>query len=236
MKSGKTGWLSGIVLVAITSAAGAALAADRGHYGFTVFGSYEAMHRDRDFESKISLEQISGQRGTWGLGALAGMAGEALLADGRILVSPGTSPQGQTRVANLGEGSAMFGMAQVRRWKSVRTERVLDGAGLRARILAEREKQGFGNDTPFPFLVRGRFVNLGWHVINGPPPAPMRQFTESDASGQLIGLYSGAEFEGKITARGNRFHIHFLNRKKTRSGHVDAITVPAGSQILIPRD
>ena len=103
------------------------------------------------------------------------------------------------------------------------------------------------------FRVEGRFPHLLWHVVTGEPGpgggqaghgghggghanqrSDLRLFRQPGASGQLIGVYSGAALEGVVSHPGERFHLHFADRDASVSGHVDRYSVAAGAVLKLP--
>jgi alpha-acetolactate decarboxylase len=58
----------------------------------------------------------------------------------------------------------------------------------------------------------------------------MRLFRQPGASGQLIGVYSGAALEGVVSHPGKRFHLHFADPGATVSGHVDRYSARRGAE------
>jgi alpha-acetolactate decarboxylase len=62
----------------------------------------------------------------------------------------------------------------------------------------------------------------------------MRLFHQPGASGQFIGVYSGAALEGAVSHPGERFHLHFADPDATVSGHVDRYSVAAGAVLKLP--
>jgi alpha-acetolactate decarboxylase len=62
----------------------------------------------------------------------------------------------------------------------------------------------------------------------------MRLFRQPGASGQLIGVYSGAALEGVVSHPGERLHVHFADPGVTVSGHVDRYSVAAGAVLKMP--
>ena len=62
----------------------------------------------------------------------------------------------------------------------------------------------------------------------------MRLFRQPGASGQLIGVYSGAALEGVVSHPGKRFHLHFADPGAIVSGHVDRYSVAPGVVLKLP--
>jgi Alpha-acetolactate decarboxylase len=62
----------------------------------------------------------------------------------------------------------------------------------------------------------------------------MNFYHEAGASGEIIGVYTGAGLEGVASHPGERLHLHFVSADGTRSGHVDKVMFSAGSTLLLP--
>ena len=61
---------------------------------FVHYGDFKHMSHTGDTEGQVSLSKHSNAPGTWGVGALAGLKGEIIQVDGKILVSLGQDPKG----------------------------------------------------------------------------------------------------------------------------------------------
>lgn len=64
--------------------------------------------------------------------------------------------------------------------------------------------------------------------------AGLRLFRQPGASGQLVGVYSGAALEGVVSHPGERLHLHYVDKASRVSGHVDVVSVAAGSVLWLP--
>lgn len=59
-------------------------------------------------------------------------------------------------------------------------------------------------------------------------------FHAPGATGQLVGVYSGAGLEGVVSHAGERFHLHYVDSGATVTGHVDRYSVAAGAVLKLP--
>ncbi|MCU0943337.1 MAG: acetolactate decarboxylase, partial [Hydrogenophaga sp.] len=112
-------------------------------------------------------------------------------------------------------------------------------------------------EQPFVFRVTGDYAHLIWHVVTGEntggsagahsshghgrhggghanKQSGMKVFRNPAASGQLVGVYSGARLEGVVSHPGERFHLHYIDDGMTMSGHVDQYSVRAGATLWLP--
>lgn len=226
-------------------------AGDPASGGLVVFGNFMRINHSGDASGQVKLADLPASQGHWGLGALAGMAGEALLFDGRLLVSPGGDAQGTASSPRPGDEAALFVWAQVRDWDEVVVPAAMAQAEFEAFLAKESRSRGMAADRPFLFLVQGRYPQLVWHVVNGTQGhgaapggghgphvnkhAAMQVFDRPASGGWLVGVYSGARFEGVVSHPGERLHLHYVNEALSASGHVDEYSVAGGAILKLPR-
>lgn len=225
-------------------------------FGFVHHGNFQRMMHTGNTTGQVALAALPQQSGTWGVGATAGLKGEIVQIDGRLLVSPGTDEQGRVRQPQHGEEAVLFASGRVQAWQDVPVPRDLDAAAFEAFVQERAAMLGLTPDQPFVFRVEGRFPHLLWHVVTGEKGpggghgahgahgahqaghankrSDMRLFHQPGARGQLIGVYSGAALEGAVSHPGERFHIHYADSGATVSGHVDRYSVAAGSVLKLP--
>lgn len=218
-------------------------------FDFAAFGSFQRMNHTGDTSGQVKLAALPQVAGSWGVGALAGLEGEVLLHDGRLLVSRGDDPFGGVSAPRAGEEAALFAAARVQRWAEVRLPSGMTQARFEAFVLEQGRSIGLDGSAPFPFLLQGSYPKLTWHVVAGKPVAAsgdsvrgghsnklasMRIFEQPAASGLLVGVYSGAQLEGVVSHPGDRFHIHYADAALEVSGHVDAYAVASGSILKLP--
>lgn len=229
--------------------------------GFTHHGNFQRMVHGGDTDGQVALASLPQQSGTWGVGALAGLQGEIVQVDGRLLVSPGSDAQGRTQAPAPGAQAVLFAGAPAQAWHAVTLPQAMDQAAFEAFVQVQAAAIGIAVDQPFVFRVEGQFPHLLWHVVTGAAPADgrhgqaqamqgrgghgasgghanersdMRLFRQPDASGQLVGIFSGAALEGVVSHPGERFHLHYADAHATVSGHVDRYSVAAGAVLRLP--
>ena len=225
-------------------------------FDFVHHGNFQRMTHGGDTAGQVALAALPQQPGRWGLGATAGLKGEIVQLDGRLLVSAGSDAQGRVRAPHEGEQALLFAGAQVQAWQDVPVPRDMDAAAFEAFVQEQARGLGLAPEQPFAFRVEGRFPHLLWHVVTGEPAggagqsghaghgghggghanarSDMRFFRQPGASGQLIGVYSGKALEGVVSHPGERFHLHYADAGATVSGHVDRYSVAAGAVLKLP--
>jgi alpha-acetolactate decarboxylase len=222
-------------------------------FDFVHHGHFQRMMHTGDTSGQVSLAALPQQPGTWGVGATAGLKGEIVQIDGRLLVTPGSDAQGRVRAPQADEQAVFFAGGHVQGWRDVAVPRDMDQAAFEAFVQEQAKGLGLVLDQPFVFRVEGRFPHLLWHVVTGEKSpggghgvqsghgaghanqrSDMRLFRQPGASGQLIGVYSGAALEGVVSHPGERLHVHFADPGVTVSGHVDRYSVAAGAVLKMP--
>lgn len=234
------------VIGALSMSCATATGPDATPFDLKVWGNFRQMAHKGDFSGKVRLRLISQVPGSWGLGALADAAGEVLLSDGRLLITPGKDAQGRVLPAGDTDEAALFVSAQVGQWKEVAVPANLAQAEFEDFVREQAATLGLDDRKPFPFLVKGRYPELSWHVLNGATAHAgsvsehmgdkmvMKQFHQAGVSGQLVGFYSGEALEGTISHPGSRFHVHFVDDAQFVAGHVDGYVIGAGTVLRLP--
>jgi len=239
------GWLR--IVIGFTMAS-TAIAAGVGPFGIEVFGNFKRMTHSGDASGTVKLSDISGRSTTYGIGALAGLRGEVLLWDGRIMVSRGHDREGRVEPAVATDEAALMVIASVARWEEVDIPMDMTQAQFEAFATREAGRRGLAGSAPFPFAIKGEFSRVRWHVVTGAAGsagvhgggshaqghAQNRVFDQRDVSGVALGFYSGDDLEGVISHPGERFHVHAADLAFTRSGHIDEYAVRKGAKLLLP--
>lgn len=187
----------------------------------TAHGNFRHMMHTGETAGAVVLGTLAVPSG-WGVGATVGLRGEVVIRDGAILLSRGDDPDARLTAPQAGEKAERLG---------------LDPAG------------------GFPIRVKGSFSQLIWHVVTGDAPnhggqtghsrqtghgghansqSGMNRYDKAVASGEIIGIYTGAALTGIASHPDERLHLHFVSEDGTRSGHVDEIVIPAGATLLLP--
>lgn len=232
-------------------------------FDFTHAGNFKRMNHTGDTTGRAAVGSLSQEPGTWGVGATAGLKGEIIQIDGRLLVSPGSAERGAVRAPAADEQVVLWASARVTEWVEMPLPQDMDEAAFEAFVRQQAQARGLSLDQPFPFRVKGEFPRLRWHVVTGErsvnaaagggghgghgahggqgahgghtnTQSGMKVFHDPGAKGQLVGIYSGAALEGVVSHPGERFHLHYADDPATLSGHVDAYAVAAGAVLLLP--
>lgn len=220
-------------------------------FGVRVFGNFERMSRTGDTQGVVKLQEILTLPGAYGLGALDGLHGEIMLWDGKLLVSRGHSANGAVEPAEPTDEAVLFVEARVDAWDEVVIPDDMERAQVESFVLRTALRKGLNTDRAFPFILRGNFKRVLWHVVTGTVAqseqgmhagkihpqghARNRVFDQDNVAGHLLGFYSSAALEGVISHPGERFHVHYADVAFSVAGHVDDYRVARGAVLLLPR-
>ncbi|MEX0702295.1 MAG: acetolactate decarboxylase [Planctomycetales bacterium] len=200
-------------------------------------------------EGQVRLAEVTDESDVVGIGAPHRLQGEIVITDGAAWVAE--VRQGnriETRRSVPRDSAVFLAVARVPRWTEVKLERDVSADAFDEFIGSAIDRAGLGGMDTVPFLVEGVFPSLHLHVLNGqcpfaeieveqPGTGPPHRMTLNDARGLLVGFYSetGA---GRITHHGSRTHAHALVGPEDGRvvGHVDAVTLKAGTIIRVPAD
>lgn len=231
--------------------AGAVLASSL-PFGFVHHGNFQRMMHTGDTSGQVAIADLPRQAGSWGVGATAGLKGEIVQLDGELLVSPGSDERGAVRAPAAGEQAVLFAGGNVAKWVDVPVPSDMEQGQFEAFVVEQARSRGLSLEQPFVFRVVGRFPRMRWHVVTGESGAArhgdhgsghsghankrsgMKVFHQPGAGGQVVGIYSGAQLEGKVSHPGERFHLHFVDDAVAVSGHVDAYAVSSGAVLKLP--
>jgi alpha-acetolactate decarboxylase len=218
-------------------------------FAIRAWGSFKQMAHTGNTSGVVKLSALTNGKGSYGVGAIAGMRGEILQWDGKLLVSRGHSPKGETGAATATDEAVLFVSAKVDAWQETPVTSDMTQAQFETFVVATAKKLGLDGDKAFPFAVRGSNLNVVWHVVTGAAPtaghhgsgthdqghAQARMFRETVTTGTLLGFHTGAALEGIASHPGERFHLHYASADFSVSGHVDEYRVPKGATLLLPR-
>ena len=222
--------------------------------GFAHFGNFKRMMHTGDTAGQIELAQLDQSAGTWGVGALAGLKGEVIQVDGRILVSFGTDTEGRVQPPSKTDAAVLWASGKVAQWRQIQVPADMSQAEFEKFVSEQAAINKVDLKQPFVFRVTGGYTHLIWHVLTGEKSghkagghgghghasghankrSDMKVFRNPSITGQLVAVYSGERLEGAVSHPGERFHVHYIDDAQTVSGHVDQYNVQKGALLWLP--
>lgn len=229
--------------------------------GFKHFGHFMHMMHTGETTGQVQLSKLDTTTGVWGVGALSDLKGEIIQVDGKLLVSLGSDAQGKVNPPKPNDSAVLWASAKVTQWVSAKVPSDMNQAQFEAFAKEQARAQKLDLEQPFVFRVSGDYAHLIWHVVTGEKStgggghgvhgqgtqgghggghanqqSGMKVFRNPQANGQFVGIYSGAKLEGVVSHPGERFHVHYIDKDMTVSGHVDQYSVRAGATLWLPKN
>jgi hypothetical protein len=202
-------------------------------------GSMKTVFEDNG-AAKVELSELKDTQHLYALGTLAGLKGEIIIWDSLPYESqPGA---GQIKVnSDWGASAAYLVWSSVPRWqKTVVPPSVRNLQMLELWLASLSAKPGSPLPGQYPFLIKGRFVRVDWHINNvhedGEPLTPGKVQSQKfhgrsvDLRGQIMGFYDPDQ-QGLLVPEGRRTHMHLLVKDRLVA-HVDDFD-PSGDTGLI---
>jgi hypothetical protein len=201
------------------------------------FGTLREAMRDGRTEGRVALAEVAGLRGSVGVGALAGLAGEVTVVDGELWIARAAAGSVVvTREPLPGEQATLLALSDNGRWVEHLTPRdlTLKEFGI---WLGE-----LGPATSWPFLVEGTLDALEAHVVAGACPHAHPEAHDKfvllacpSLAVRLAGFHAPDE-PGVLVHHGERLHVHFVEAAPapTLSGHLDGGLLRAGARVRVP--
>lgn len=200
------------------------------------FGSMREVMREGRDQGRVAITGLATPSAI-GVGALAGLAGEVTIADGRALVARRDGDAVATREAEPDDRATLLLVAEVRAWQTVELLDVADYATLERQIGAALRAAGVDPRTPTPVRIVGDASELQMHVIAGAcpianpsGPSPWRYRGPADDA-TLVGFYV-EDAVGRLTHHARTSHLHAIVGDRT--GHLDEVAF-ARATLQIPR-
>ncbi len=222
--------------------------------GFQHYGNFKRMMHTGDTAAQVELSKLDQSVGTWGVGALAGLKGEIIQVNGKLLVSLGTDPNGKVQSPSATDAAVLWASGKVTQWKQIQVPSNLRQVEFEKFVSEQAVINKVDFKQPFVFRVTGGYSHLIWHVLTAEKSdhkaggegghghegghtnkrADMKVFKNPTATGQLVAVYSGEKLEGVVSHPGERFHVHYIDDAQTVSGHVDQYNVQIGATLWLP--
>lgn len=227
--------------------------------GFAYFGNLKRMMHTGNTAGQVELSGLNQAVGTWGVGALAGLKGEIIQVDGKLLVSLGSDPNGRVQAPSASDSAVLWASDNVTQWKQIPVPTDMNQVQFEKFVTEQAAGSKLDLSQPFAFRVTGEYSHLIWHVLTGEKSehgaggaahgpmhgsshggghankrSGMKVFRNPNATGQLVAVYSGSKLEGVVSHPGERFHVHYIDNAETVSGHVDGYNVRGGASLWLP--
>lgn len=209
----------------------------------TTWGTMREVLREGRSDGRVALATIATSNAV-GVGAMANLAGEVTILDGRVLVAAGGGRESgredtatpRVREAVDGDFASLLVLANVPTWEEVPISDCATYAELETTIAKQLRKRGKDLTSPQAVRIRGRARHLALHVIAGACPVanpsgprPWR-FSGAVEEVELVGFYV-EEAAGRLTHHNRRSHLHAVADQLM--GHLDEVALE-DAVLLLP--
>ncbi len=193
----------------------------------------QIMHQGR-VEARVALDTLA-KSDMYALGAIAGLKGEVTIIDGKPFITKiaGDTLTIENHFANTNATLLVYSV--VNDWDTLK----IKGLNNLEEYLAKHTSAS----QPLPFQLIGTVDHLKYHVINFSGEEANFQNHKQGALNDslnmsevhILGFYS-TEHHGIFTHHDSDVHMHFINKQRTISGHLDELALGNGDfQLLIPK-
>jgi alpha-acetolactate decarboxylase len=217
---------------------------------------YGKMHEAigmQQHQARVRLEELQKRPHFYGVAALAGLAGEVTIVDGKITLTEVDAQGGLKAIENAAaqrEATLLVG-AYVPSWTQRQLTATIEDDRFDETIASLASQAGLKTSEPFPFVIEGTFSNVRLHVINGACPLHARlrkidlpkqhqpfEAVLEKVRGTLVGIYA-QNAVGNITHPATATHRHLLFKDaasgKVVTGHVEQAGVLTGAVVRLPK-
>ena len=205
-----------------------------------IYGAlYNIMHHNNMIR-EVELPHLD-PNNLYALGALENLKGEILILDGKTYIS--SELNGKLVIDNTYDHAATLLVASyVERWDSVLiAENLENKEALQVYVEKVAAEKGLDTEKPFPFLLKGKFAQVDWHVINWPEGDTEHTHEKHQTSGAqgcfkkeaatVLGFFS-KHHAGVFTHHSTFLHMHV--KAKGVVGHVDKINLGKKLWLYLP--
>lgn len=206
-------------------------------------GAMREMFATGNVEGKTQIGKIPEQKNLYGVGPLENLSGEIMVWNGKVLTSFLKDKTVKVET-NPNAKAVFFVWANVEKWREILVpESVKTYDELEKFIAESAEKFNLNSAEPFPFLMKGKFQTVEWHINDYKPDGAKLTHEKHDElkykagtereNLEFLGFYSPSH-KGVFTHHTRTTHIHATDRKKTFVGHVDDLKISEKVILFLP--
>lgn len=206
-------------------------------------GVLREIMREQKIDANADLKDYDNLPNLYALGALEGLAGEVLVLNGRPLNSMARNGS-LVFDKSFDQKATLLVASRVKSWETLSIKAPFNNLQeLQTLIAKEAAAYGIKTSEPFPFMLKGDFQSIAWHVINAKEAEEQSHeaFKKAGLKGEssfqsakVLGFYS-EQHEGIFTHHGSYLHMHFINSDETVMGHVDDLVNDVEFELWLPK-
>ena len=206
-------------------------------------GAMREMFATGNVEGKTQIDKIIPQKNLYAVGPLDGLSGEIMVWNGKVLTSFMENKTVKVQT-NRNAKAVFFVWANVEKWREISVPDTIKTYDELEKFIAESaEKINLNSAEPFPFLMKGKFQTVEWHINDYKPDGTKLTREKHDElkykaktereNLEFLGFYS-PNHKGVFTHHTRTTHIHATDKKKTFVGHVDDLKISEKVILFLP--
>jgi len=193
-------------------------------------------------QATINPDTISNKNGLCGIGPLENLKGEIMIIDGESFVSRVKGIDGMEVENTFNAPAPFFVYANVSQWEEVSIPKFVNNLASLEKFLTDLSTK---RTTPFAFKLSGEVSEALIHIVNLPDGRKISsreeaheglvKYTITMESCDLIGFFS-TEHQTVFTHHDSYIHVHLINHKRTKMGHLESLIFrPGFMKLYLPK-
>lgn len=204
-------------------------------YKVSYIGAQRNVMIKRDFRAHIGTASLATVPHLYALGPSEGLNHEITFYDGDPHTSRAIASANGIETVTVERAypkAAFLVWSSVATWQAVPIPaRVQTQEALETFVGAAAKKAGLRLGEAFPFRVKGIVQALDWHIVRDGQHV---NFENRNLPAHILGFYS-SRHHGVFTHQGTNIHLHFTTPDRSRSGHIDNLTLTRGAVLYLPK-
>ncbi|HQU84300.1 MAG TPA: acetolactate decarboxylase [Pyrinomonadaceae bacterium] len=206
-------------------------------------GAMREMFDTGNIDGTIEINRITTKKNLYAVGPLDNLSGEIMIWNGKVLTCFLKNNSIVTET-NPNAGAVFFVWSNVEKWNEIKVPNSVKTYDELEKFIAEAaEKSNLDASEPFPFLLKGVFQKVDWHINDYKPDGSKITREKHDAMKfksktenknlEFLGFYS-EKHKGIFTHHTRLTHIHVTDKKRKFIGHVDDLTNVNALKLYLP--
>lgn len=221
-------------------------------FELVTYGSMREAIGQQKHHGRVKFAELLSKPHFYGVAALEGLKGEAAIVDGNLTVTKVTKEGELQAITDKVDqlDATMLAGGYANEWHEIQVDKDIAKADFDSFLANAAESFGKNTNTPFLFVVEGKFSDVHFHVINGACPVHARmqkdelpaeskpfEMERPDISGTLVGVYA-KDAVGRLTQPATETHRHLVFADKEgfqQVGHVEHGGILRGAKLRIAK-
>ncbi len=215
------------------------------------YGSMHAAIGRQQHQGRVSLNNFTNSKDYIGIGAIEKLEGEVTIINGDVIATiVNESGEAVPLETQKKTQATMLIATKVKSWKEIKVDKDMSKQDFEIWLSEKVENETPQSKKSLMFKVKGDFINLHTHVINGACPVhahlnkiplpphkkPYKKFLNRQ-KGLMVGIFA-PNSTGRLTHPGTNIHTHIVFKNlngKNITGHIESSGIAKGSILYLPK-